>query len=478
MKISILFSLLIAAAVSGAAAPRPNIVIILCDDLGYADVGFNGSPDIITPAIDTLAKNGIVCTSGYLAHSICGPSRAALLTGIYPQRFGGQYNIPSYHPQFGVPVERPMLSEILRQSGYRTAIIGKWHLGEGPAFHPNRRGFDEFYGFLGSGHKYFPEQYRAALKRELAAGKTQPSPNLLPLEHNGRPVHETEYLTDAFTREAVSFIERHAKRNEERSTRNKEPFFLYLAYNAPHAPNEARKDDMAAFPNIKDKKRRTLAGMVRAIDRGVGKVTAALKAAGAFDNTLILFLSDNGGKAGGPMNNAPLRGGKRGVEEGGIRVPMFFHWPREISRGRRYDHPVLTLDFFPTLLKLAGAPAPDLQLDGKDIWTDLIAGNNAHRGDPIYCISHHKDRTEVSGILDGWKVLRIRQRPWELHYLPDDISERNDLSREHPEKVRRMVQRIKAWADTHEQPKWFYFQEEYSKIWRNIKQPYFPGTFQ
>lgn len=471
MKPTILFSLLFAIATSGSSAPPPNIVLVLCDDLGYADVGFNGSPDITTPAIDALAENGIVCTSGYVAHSICGPSRASLLTGIYPQRYGGQYNIPSYHPEFGVPVDQPFLSEVLQQSGYHTGIIGKWHLGEGEAFHPNQRGFDEFYGFLGSGHKYFPDKYRAALKRELAAGKEQPSANLLPLEHNGKQVRETGYLTDAFTREAVKFIEDHAKRNEE-------PFFLYLAYNAPHAPFEAKAEDMAAFPNINDKKRRTLAGMVRAIDRGVGEVVDALKTADAFEDTLIIFLSDNGGKAGGPMSNAPLRGGKRGVEEGGFRVPMFFHWPQQITKGRRYDHPVLTLDFFPTLLKLAGAPVPNKGLDGKDIWKQLVTGKNAHRGDMFYCISHHSDRTEVSAILDGWKVSRIRQRDWELYHLPNDIREKNNLSRKHPEKVRQMTKQIKAWADTHEQPKWFYFQEEYSKIWDKIKHPYFPGTFE
>gem|GEM_PF-2758148 len=231
-----------------AAAERPNILVILCDDLGYADVGFNGAKDLKTPALDQLAAAGTVFRSAYVAHPFCGPSRMALLSGRYPHAFGGQFNHPPFHlglteyDDKGIPENETLISTVLQQAGYQTGAVGKWHLGTGPAFHPNRRGFDDFYGFLGGGHKYFPEHYVATYQRQKKAGKQRINEYLHPLKHNGAIVQPKGYLTDELSGEAVRFIDAAAKKSDQ-------PFFLYLAYNAPHAPMEATAADKA--PNLR-----------------------------------------------------------------------------------------------------------------------------------------------------------------------------------------------------------------------------------
>ena len=261
------------------ASDRPNILVILCDDLGYADVGFNGSRDIRTPNLDRLAHNGMKFTSAYVVHPFCGPSRMALMTGRYPHLIGAPFNLPNsadsierYNRQ-GVPVSEPLISSTLKSAGYFTGAIGKWHMGIDPQFHPNNRGFDEFYGFLGGGHDYFPDRFQPAYERQRKLGKLPINEYLLPLEHNSQEVDETDYITDALSREAVTFVTTAATKDT--------PFFLYLAYNAPHSPLQAKEEDMAFYANIKDNKRGTYAGMVHAVDRGVGQVVEALNATGA-----------------------------------------------------------------------------------------------------------------------------------------------------------------------------------------------------
>lgn len=464
-----IYSLLFSIAFSTWAIERPNILIILCDDLGYADVGFNGSTDIPTPNLDALAEQGIICTSAYAAHPVCGPSRAALLTGRSPHTLGGQFNVPYFHHQYGVSLNETFLSTTLQKAGYFTGILGKWHLGEGHEFLPNQRGFDEFYGHLGGGHKYFPEKYWKEYKKRLKAGDTQIPPNTTPQLRNGKEARETEYLTDAFSREAVNFIENASKREQ--------PFFLYLAYNAPHSPIEAKPEDIAKMAHIKDKKRQKYAAMVHCVDYGVKRVVDALKSTGAYENTLIIFLSDNGGAPGHGASNAPLKGGKRGVEEGGYRVPMFFHWPSVIPAGNHFEHPVLSMDFYPTLSSLAVAPIPEGKiLDGKNIWDDLLIGRNPHKDEMIYVMSHFSGYTSTSGRLNEWKVSRTKNR-WQLYKISEDISEKNDLSKQYPERLERMVTEVEKWADTHQMPKWVYLEQDRA-VWNENKQPYFDGTFQ
>ncbi|WP_197705550.1 sulfatase family protein [Labilibaculum antarcticum] len=450
---------------------RPNILVILCDDLGYSDVGFNGAKDIPTPALDGLAESGTIFSAGYVTHPFCGPSRASIMTGRYPHTMGVQFNLPPNSETIGkgVPVEETFISKTLQESGYYTGAIGKWHLGSVPKYHPNKRGFDEFFGFLGGGHEYFPDEYREKYEKQKKAGKKVIFEYLLPLEHNGKSVRETEYLTDAFSREAVRFVDDASKKEK--------PFFLYLAYNAPHVPLQAKKEDLEKFSQIKDEHRRTYAAMVYAVDRGVEEIIESLKANGQFDNTLIVFLSDNGGKLSKGATNYPLREGKGSACEGGYRVPMFFHWPNKVPAGEHFNHPVSALDFYPTFTQLGGAKMPEGKiLDGKNIWSDFISGKDAHKGDMIYCLRHRTGFTDVGARRDQWKALRLNNEPWKLYDVDKDMAEKFDKSAEHPEILKELISEAEKWSQTHIQPRWWH-DEQTGIDWKENKMPRFNETF-
>lgn len=450
---------------------RPNILLIICDDLGYSDVGFNGSKEIPTPALDNLANNGTIFTSGYVVHPFCGPSRAGLMTGLYPHTFGSQFNLPANSETIGkgIPLEKTFISKALQDAGYYTGIVGKWHLGAVSQFHPNNRGFDDFYGFLGGGHKYFPEEYRAAYEKRKKAGEEVIWDYLKPLEHNGKEMRETEYLTDAFSREAARFVTDASKKEN--------PFFLYLAYNAPHSPLEAKEEDLQKFMHITDEKRRNYAAMVYAVDRGVGNVVKTLKATKQFENTLIVFLSDNGGKLSLGATNTPLTGGKGDTNEGGYRVPMFFHWPKKVASGKRYDYPVSALDFYPTFAGLAKATIPNRkQLDGKNIWDAFLSGNNPRKGEMIYALRHRPGYSDVGVRQDQWKALKTNQNAWKLYNIQHDIGEQLDLSIQNPEQLRKMVLETKKWSKTHTEPRWF-DPIELGNVWQKEEMSKFEETF-
>ncbi|MBU3005279.1 sulfatase family protein [Paraglaciecola arctica] len=451
---------------------RPNILLILADDLGYGDVGFNGAEDIKTPSLDALAQGGTKFTSAYNAHAFCGPSRAGLMTGRYPHKFGSQFNLPrsSRSGHLGVPTGETYFSKVLQDAGYYTGALGKWHLGEDAEFHPNNRGFDEFYGFLNGGHKYFPKQFKAAYNRQTKNGLDYAIFSYLkPLERNGVEVDETEYVTDGLSREAVNFIKTAAKDKSQ-------PFFLYLAYNAPHTPMEAKEEDMAMFPDIQDKKRKTYAGMVYAVDRGVKRIVTALKDSGQYENTLIVFLSDNGGKPNTGASNHPLIGKKGDVKEGGFRTPMFFHWPNKVAAGKEYNHPVITLDFFPTFAALANANIPsDKKLDGKNIWPALANNSNARPDEMIYALRHRTGFSEAAARKNQWKAITTGKE-WQLFDIEKDISEQHDLSKKHPDILREMQAEMEAWTWTHAEPLWFHKHEE-GTLWREKSMPRFHETF-
>lgn len=451
---------------------RPNIIIVLCDDLGYSDVGFNGSTDILTPALDKLASNGTVFSSAYVAHPFCGPSRAGLMTGRYPHKIGSQFNLPPNDALIrqGIPTEEIFISKMLKDNGYYTGAIGKWHLGSVPQYHPNVRGFDDFYGFLGGGHKYFPDEYRETYEKQLKSGKEVINDYITPLEHNGKEVRETEYLTDALSREASRFVKDASKKEE--------PFFLYLAYNAPHVPLEAKKEDLEKFAHIKDEKRRTYAAMVHAVDRGVAGVVETLKNTGEFDNTLIVFLSDNGGKLTQGGRNTPLREGKGSTCEGGYRVPMLFHWPKGVAAGKEFEHPTSALDFYPTFAGLAGATLPDgKQLDGKDIWKEFVKGENPRKGENIYALRHRTGYSDVGVRKDQWKALKLSEQPWALYNIQEDMGELNDLSSAHPEVLKNLITEAEAWSQSNKQPLWFHSEEE-GELWREMDMPKFDIAFE
>jgi arylsulfatase A-like enzyme len=335
---------------------KPNIIIILTDDHGYGDVGFNGAKDIKTPNIDRIASNGTVFSNGYVSYSVCGPSRAGLITGRYQDRFGFSRN-PLFAPKDslqGLPVAEQTLADALGTAGYRNMAIGKWHLGAHNTQRPLKRGFDEFFGFLTGGHQYFPDMW---VRDDLSEVVSQYDAYNTKLLRNDQRVDEKEYLTNALSREAVSFVERNAEH----------PFFLYLAYNAPHAPLQATEKYLSRYADVKDEKRRTYAAMVSAVDDGVGQLLDKLQELDIEDNTLVFFLSDNGGpEQHNASDNGILRDGKGSLYEGGIRVPFAVQWPGKIPRGKIYDHPVISLDIFATATELAGV-TPRNPIDGKNL---------------------------------------------------------------------------------------------------------------
>ena len=457
-------------------APRPNIVLILCDDLGYADVGFNnGVEDVKTPSIDALASTGVIFCSAYVPHPFCGPSRMGMLTGRYPHCFGAPFNLPPSADPFdkydneGIPTSEILMGTMLQKAGYFTGCVGKWHLGFAPEQHPNKRGFDDFYGFLGGGHMYFPEKYGPIYARQKRNGKRYINEYIMPLEHNGKEVEETEYMTDALSREAARFV-------KEASGKGK-PFFLYLSFNAPHMPLEAKQEDLAKFTSVKDQKRRTYLAMMYAVDRGVQRVVDSLKESNCYENTLIVFLSDNGGKIGGGSNNAPLARGKGSIMEGGFRTPMFMHWPKGLEGGKQYQHPVSALDFYPTFARLAGTmPANADALHGKDVSDAITSNLNAREGEAIFALRHWEGFHNVGIRQDQWKAVRRGSGAWELYDLEADIGEQNDVANENPSVVRRLVAKGRKWSDSHTRPRWFLTQKA-DDSWVRVNMPVYTSTF-
>ncbi len=335
--------------------PRPNIIVILADDLGYDDVGFTGETPIKTPVLDQLAQNGVIFQNGYVTHPYCGPSRAALLTGRYQARFGMENNVSyaPHDPNMGLPISEVTIANRLKAEGYTTGIVGKWHLGAAPHFQPNSRGFDYFYGFLDGGHNYMPHEV------EMHAGGY-----LTPILRNRRPAEFTEYLTTALSLDAARFVRAY----------NDRPFFLYVSYNAPHSPLQAPEHLIEKYADIEDIDRRTYAAMVDAMDQGIGIIVEALKESGEFDNTLIFFLSDNGGvfpeywmPDSDWADNSPFRRGKVSLLEGGIRVPFIAHWPNRIPGGQEFSGLVSALDIAATSVAIAGGDDFEQKLEGKNL---------------------------------------------------------------------------------------------------------------
>ena len=254
-------------------------------------------------------------------------------------------------------------------------------------------------------------------------------------------------------------------------------FFLYLSYNAPHTPLQAKEEDMQKFSNIKDKKRRTYAAMVYAVDRGIEKITQALKDSGQLDNTLIVFFSDNGGKTKAGATNFPLKEGKGSVFEGGHRVPMFFHWPNVVPAGQKFDHLVSVLDLYPTFLRLAEAPVPaGKKLDGRNIWDNFLEGKNSHENDNLYIMRHRNGFSDVSVRRNEWKAVKAYQQKWKLFNIEKDMSEDIDLSSQHPDIIKELVDEGKNWSETHVQPLWWH-DVQTGEEWKTDAMPHFNKTF-
>jgi len=439
--------LLAAAAVAlfGCAGPergaarRPNLVLIVSDDQGYAEMGCQGG-EVPTPHLDRLAASGIRFTAGYVTAPFCSPSRAALLTGRYQQRFGHEMNPvekTNDRPEVGLPTSEKTIADHLRAAGYATGMVGKWHLGAHPPYHPLRRGFQEFFGFLREGHFYGAgDQVVSHLRpREPEYDR------LNPILRGEREVEEKEYLTTALGREATAFIDRHAR----------DPFFLYLPFNAPHSPMQAAAPDHARFASISDPHRRVFAAMVASMDAAVGAVLDTLRKHGLERDTLVIFLSDNGGPTKElTSRNDPFSGGKGQMLEGGIRVPFLMSWPGTLPAGVVERRPVSALDVVPTALAASSSPtAPGL--DGVDLLPFLAGGRKESPHPALFW----RMGGQLAIRSDRWKLVRLKSaEPFRLYDLEQDEKESKDLAAIEPDRARDLEKRLLEWNGELAPPRW------------------------
>lgn len=417
----LLFTLFLTSAISAAETPasKPNIVCILADDMGYADAGFNGGTEIKTPHLDHLAKSGASLRSFYV-QPVCSPTRASLMTGRYVAHTG-VYSVVRPNAPWGLPLAERTLAHALKEAGYQTAISGKWHLGEfQPAYQPTKRGFDHQYGLWFGMIDFFTH------KRE----------GQLDWHRNDQPCKDEGYSTHLIAKEACERI---------RQRDAKKPLFLYLPFNAVHTPLQVPESYLAPYATLKGN-RQKYAGMLTAMDEAIGQVVAALEEQKILDNTLILFSSDNGGPSPGNItDNGPLRAGKGTIYEGGVRVCAFASWPGKIPAGQLIDEPLHIIDWYPTLLKLAGAKTEQpLPVDGKDIWPVLTEKAKS----PHDAILLSSTQPGFAAVRAGeWKLIhrqgataKKKKTPadmpeFQLYHLKDDLGESKNLADSQPEKV-------------------------------------------
>ncbi|MBN2507554.1 MAG: sulfatase-like hydrolase/transferase [Verrucomicrobia bacterium] len=419
----VLLPCLLGLSWAASAAVKPNILVLVSDDHGYADTGFNGCKDIPTPHLDRLAASGVRCTSGYVTHPFCSPSRAALMTGRCQQRFGHEFN-PVYDPldpKEGLPLTETLLPEHLGNAGYVTGWIGKWHLGASPAHAPGRRGFAETFGFIGGGHQY--DRWKPNQRQYT-----------LPLERNGGPVDVTRHLTTAFGDEAAAFVRRHTAH----------PWFLYLAFNAPHTPHQPTPERLARFAHLENTNRAKYAAQVSLMDDAIGAALDAVRQSGQESRTLVFFFSDNGGPEVNASDNTPLRGHKGQLYEGGVRVPFLVSWPGRLPAASDYAPPVSSLDVFATALACAGVPMPaDRTYDSVHV-VPYLAGEL--RGRPHPRLFWRVGGNQRWAVRDSdWKLVRSRDKPDELYDLAADSGERHNLASGQPAVARRLGAALDAW---------------------------------
>lgn len=415
-------------AISRIKDDRPNIVLLVSDDGGWADFGFNNCPDFKTPSLDKLSATGTVFHQGYVAGVVCSPSRAALLVGRYQSRFGHELNLGD-NPRDGLPKTEMTLADRLKALGYCTAAFGKWHLGTGPGFTPPERGFEYTYTFLAGGRSYQPEN--------------RVKDNAQTMRRNGKPVLMKEYLTDAIGKDASEYI---------RKSSGKSPFFLYVAFNCPHSPMQAKAGYEGRFSQIRDGQRRTLAAMQTSLDEAVGNIVQALKDRDVYGNTLIWFINDNGGATYWNYNNGGLRNRKGSLFEGGSRVAFFASWPGKFAAGVRYDKPVISLDIVATSLAAAGLKKLPAELDGVNL-IPYLAGTEAVSGKPHENLYWRRDN--VGAVRAGdWKMILVEGKPAHLFNLALDPFEKKDVLDSRPEKEAELLADYEEWNKGNVPPLW------------------------
>jgi arylsulfatase B len=426
---------------------RPNIIVLFVDDVGYCDTEIYGCDAVPTPNIKQLADDGIRFTAGYVTSPVCSPSRASLMTGRYQHRFGHEF-LPEGDPDgaAGLPVAETTLANVMQDAGYVTGLVGKWHLGAREEFHPVNRGFDEFYGMVTWGADYAdPTRKDVRVWTHPLATPRNPDATWAgrgadTVMRGTDPVEEQAYLTDAFSREAVAFIDE-----------NKDmPFFLYVPYTAVHGPLQVTQEYYDRFPEIEAESKRIYAAMTSALDDGIGSIMTALEENGLEQNTLVVFLSDNGAGVADYTNNAPLRLGKHTLFEGGVRVPFAMKWPAQIAAGKTYEHPVSSLDIFPTAIAAAGAKLPaDRSIDGVDLlpFVTGAASEQPHeslfwRQGPNWAVRH-----------GDWKLIHAAGQNW-LYELSADIGEQYNIAEQNAEIINRLTKAFETWNSDNIDPLW------------------------
>lgn len=456
----VFFFAAILACTAAQAAEKPNIVHIVVDDLGWKDVGFNGCTDIKTPNIDKLAAEGVTLTQFYV-QPMCTPTRAALMTGRYPFRYGLQTAVIPSVSAYGLDTTEWLMPQCLKEAGYKTAIIGKWHLGHADKkWWPRQRGFDYQYGAMIGELDYF----------------THEEHHVLDWYRNNKPVREKGYTTQLLGKDAVRLIEKHD---------TSRPLYLYLAFNAPHTPYQAPQDYIDRYKDIQDPTRRIYAGMITCLDDEIGHVIAALDKKGMRNNTLILFHSDNGGtknamfagvmtdmsKVKIPCDNGPYRDGKGSLFEGGTRVCAFANWPGHIKT-QSVDGLIHAVDIYPTLAALAGASTAKCKpLDGVNVWDTIAEGKNSPRTEIIYNIEPFR-----AALRQGdWKLIWRTTLPTsvDLYDLSKDPSEQNNLAAAYPENVAAMQQRLNSLSKEASKP--LFLLDQFKIVMKNMNgQPLLP----
>ncbi|MFY9834510.1 MAG: arylsulfatase [Methylocystis sp.] len=430
---------------------RPNIIFIMADDLGNADLGYRGG-QIVSPNIDKLAQEGVRLESFY-GQQVCTPARAALMTGRYPMRYGLQTLVIFPSHTYGLPTDERTLPQALKEAGYKTLMTGKWHLGHADKkFWPQNRGFDYFYGNVMGEVEYF----------------TRERGGVIDWQRNGTFLKEKGYYTTLIGDEAVKLIDQQD---------GKQPFFLYFASLAPHAPYQAPEEYIDRYKSVADNSRRTYSAMITALDDQIGRIVAELDKTGLRDNTIILFASDNGGATSGlfaqgaksdeereseeggvaqdaktPASNAPFRGGKGGLHEGGVRVPAFVNWPGKL-KPRVVDAPLHMVDVMPTLLALTGAKgSADHPFDGKDMWKTITEGAPSPNEDVLIDVEAFRGAIRKG----DWKLVKIALLPGktELFNLAHDPSETTNVAEQNPDIARDLEARLLAYAKQQKPSEW------------------------
>lgn len=423
-----------------AEEAKPNILVILADDLGYSDLSIQGCKQFQTPNIDSIAKNGVRFTEGYVSNSVCAPSRAGLLSGRIG--IGFEANLP-HGKGHGLDVNLKTMADVLKGAGYATSCIGKWHLGDEDKYYPTKRGFDYFCGLREGSRSYWYDPKKSDRPGSHKA-----------IEENGKQIKFDGYVTDFLTDKAVQLISHQIEKKPD------QPFFMYLSYTAPHGPMHGKPEIIEKFKNIKNEKRRIYAAMVTSLDEGIGRVIKTLRDKNVYENTVIVFLSDNGGPTQNASNNKPLKGTKGSLWEGGVRVPFFIQYMKEIPAGQVINEPIISLDLLPTFETIAGVK-DRIKTSGIDLMPFLLGKGKKMDSRELVWRRGSKKQCALRSGKYKWLLNRYKNEQY-LYDLKKDIGENKNLIKELPEIAQKIKKKFDHWETTVPDP-------AFKSGWKNRK---------